>query len=48
MRTKFVEGAMSSREARNECPWAAHTVKVVGGYMCFESHTDYAVWRNQK
>lgn len=47
MRTTFVE--TDSREvAKKECPWAAKIVKVEGGYMCFESITDYNTWKNQK
>ena len=30
------------------CPWACKTVKVEGGYMCFESHADFETWKDQK
>ena len=31
------------------CPFTpAKIAKVFGGYMCFESHTDYTIWKNQK
>lgn len=47
MRQKVVF-ATSRREAKKECPWAAHICKVCGGYICFESHNDYNTWRKQK
>lgn len=47
MRTKFVQVG-SRYQASKACPWAAHIAQVCEGYMCFESDTDYAVWRNQK
>lgn len=35
--------------AQVNCPFTpAHVVKVLGGYMCFESDNDYRVWKNQK
>ena len=34
--------------AKKECPWATIVVKVYGGYICFESITDYEIWKNQK
>jgi hypothetical protein len=36
------------KEARAKAPWAAKVVRVEGGYMAFESISDYATWRNQK
>ena len=47
MRVKFVECA-TRYQAQKECPWAEHIATVWNGYMCFESHDDYKVWRNQK
>lgn len=29
-------------------PWASKIVRVCGGYMAFESWTDYETWKNQK
>lgn len=47
MRTQFVS-CKYRYQALNACPWAAHICKVCDGYMCFESHDDYNIWRNQK
>lgn len=47
MRREFVE-TLSRKDAWEYCPWAAKIVKVYGGFMCFESHEDYKVWKNQK
>jgi hypothetical protein len=47
MRTMFIE-CETRKEAINECPWTGKVVKVVGGYMCFESIADYEIWKNQK
>ena len=47
MRTQFVMTTSRATAAR-ECPWAAKIVKVCGGYRCFESVTDYLIWRNQR
>ena len=47
MRTQFVQVA-TRKAALDACPWAAKVVKVEGGYMCFESVTDYETWRRQK
>lgn len=47
MRTKFVE-CKYRYQALKECPWALKVAKVLAGYMCFESWTDYEVWKNQK
>lgn len=46
MRTQFVTG--TRRQATQQCPWAVKIVKAEGGYMCFESVTDYETWRKQK
>jgi len=46
MRIRFVP-AVTRRQAAAECPWAARIVRVDGGWMCFESLTDYATWRAQ-
>ena len=47
MKQEFVE-TKNRKEAVDGCPWAAKIIKVVGGYMCFESNDDYNVWKNQK
>ena len=47
MKTKFIE-TESRYQAKNACPWASRIAKVNGGYMCFESITDYEIWKNQK
>jgi len=46
MRTEFIE-TESRYQAKKACPWAAIVTKVVGGYKCFESYTDYETWKNQ-
>ena len=38
----------SRYQAKKACPWASRTAKVCGGFMCFESVTDYKIWKNQK
>ena len=35
-------------EAVKAMPLAAKIVKVCGGYMGFESMTDFEIWKNQK
>lgn len=47
MKTKFVE-CKYRYQAKKECYWASVIKKVIGGYMCFESITDYEIWKNQK
>ena len=47
MRKEFVE-CKSKTVAYNECPWASVFIRVTGGYMCFESYSDYRMWLNQK
>lgn len=32
----------------HDAPWASIAVEVEGGYMAFESVTDYEIWENQK
>lgn len=48
MRTYFV--AVRTRyQAIKECPFTPSNVaKVCGGFICFESVTDYKTWKNQK
>jgi hypothetical protein len=47
MRTKMVE-TTSRYMAKKAMPWAARVVKVCGGYLGFESESDYQIWRRQK
>jgi hypothetical protein len=47
MRVEFIE-VKTLKAARAKAPWAAKIVRVEGGYMAFESISDYATWRNQK
>ena len=47
MLSKFVE-CKSKAVAYKKCPWASVIIRVTGGYMCFESYSDYMVWKNQK
>jgi len=47
MRIEIVE-TKSRYQAKKKCPWAVKVVKVFGGFKCFESITDYEVWKNQK
>ena len=47
MKKEFIE-TKSRYIAKRKCPWACKVVKVVGGFMAFESWDDYGVWRNQK
>lgn len=46
MRQQFVE-CDTIEEAQAKCPWAAEIVEVDGGYMCFESVSDYETWAAQ-
>ena len=47
MRKEFCE-VKTRYSARKLCPWSTLITKVVGGYMCFESISDYKVWNSQK
>ena len=44
---KEMISATSAKQARKLAPWAAKVVKVEGGYMAFESVSDYQTWRKQ-
>ena len=46
MRTETLN-CNSRATAKRRCPWAAVIVKVEGGYRCFESVTDYRIWKKQ-
>ena len=47
MRKQFVE-CKSRSAAKHQCLWAAIIAKVDGGFMAFESASDYYTWKNQK
>jgi len=47
MRREYIECKTRATAARR-CPWAAAIAKVEGGYIAFESSSDYRVWRAQK
>jgi hypothetical protein len=45
--TKFIESTNRKAVAK-EFAGATKIVKVFGGYMVFETITDYQIWKNQK
>ena len=47
MRKQLAE-CKTKLEAYELYPWASVVVKAEGGWMCFESYTDYHIWINQK
>lgn len=47
MRQHIIE-CKTLRTAKRRAPWAAKLVKVYGGWMAFESVTDWEIWKNQK
>ncbi len=47
MKKEFIE-VKSRKTAVKRAPWAARIIKVEGGYMAFESTTDYQTWKKQK
>jgi hypothetical protein len=46
MRMQFTR-VKTRYSARKLCPWAAIIAKAEGGFMCFESISDYRIWRSQ-
>jgi len=46
VRREFIQ-VKTRRTAVKRAPWACWIVKVEGGYMAFESATDYKTWKNQ-
>ena len=46
MRQQFIQ-CETREEAEEAAPWAAEIVEVEGGFMAFESITDYDTWNNQ-
>lgn len=47
MRKEFVPCA-NRAHAIKLTPWACVIARVTGGFMCFESRDDYAMWKAQK
>lgn len=47
MRKELIE-VKQRRTAVRRAPWAARIVKVDGGYMAFESMSDYLTWQSQR
>lgn len=47
MRQEFVRCA-TYRTAYRRCPWASKALKVFGGFICFESVSDYYVAKIQR
>ncbi len=36
------------KAVKDTFPAASHITKVYGGWLIFDTHSDYATWRNQK
>ena len=48
MRTMFIQTTTKYR-AKKLCPFTPSIIATVcGGFMCFESCSDYHIWKNQK
>ncbi len=47
MRREFVE-CKTYTTAYRRCPWACQVRRVAGGFIAFESVTDYKIFINQK
>jgi hypothetical protein len=47
MRKQFIIGGTRA-SAKMMCPWAAVILKVIGGWACFESVGEAALWRLQR
>jgi len=47
MKIVFVQD-VTRKQAKKACPWESKTVKVCGGYLCFESINDYKTWSDVK
>lgn len=47
MKQSLIE-CRTAAQAKQMAPWAAKIVKVDGGYMAFESISDYQTWKGQK
>jgi len=46
--TEGYDHAESLEQARDIANWASKIVEVEGGYMAFESFSDYETWENQR
>ena len=44
----YMDEGYTQRKVNQEATWAAKIVKTYGGWLAFESMTDYLVWKNQK
>ena len=38
----------SRQTAKKRVPWASRIAKVEGGFIAWESETDYQIWKKQK
>jgi len=47
MRQAYITDVKNYRAAKKIAPWAAIIAKAFGGFIAFESATDYATWRKQ-
>lgn len=47
MKTQFLQ-VKTRYIAKKQMPWACVIAKVNGGFLGFESATDYLIWRKQK
>jgi hypothetical protein len=47
MQTKTIYDTTRAAAVK-QMPWATKVVKVCGGYMGFESISDYETWKRQK
>jgi hypothetical protein len=47
MRKQLIE-VETLQEAQEIATWAAEIIQVEGGFLAFESMTDYEIWINQK
>lgn len=47
MKKKFIQ-VKNYPKAKEQAPWTTVISKVKGGYMAFESYTDYNIWKKQK
>ena len=48
MRIEFLEGVKSIKKAWRLAPWSEKIIRVDGGYMAFESVSDYHIWLRQR
>lgn len=48
MKTVLCAGAMTKKDAHDECPWAKIIVKVSEGWRCFDNIHSYKDWQAKK